>query len=90
MYILHRAPYVIPVSSQVIENGGVLCLKEKIVRVGKFTELQNEADKVIDHENSILTPALVNGHAHLELSYLADLGKNMRQKAQKLVKKWSG
>lgn len=75
MVILHRAPYVIPVSSPIIEDGGVLCQKGQIIRIGKFNDLQSNADKIIDHENSILTPALINGHAHLELSHLAALGK---------------
>lgn len=75
MVILHRAPYVVPVSLPIIENGGVLCQKGQIIRIGKFIDLQSNADKIVDYENSILTPALVNGHTHLELSHLADLGK---------------
>ncbi len=79
---LHRAPLVAPViiadnaAAGVIEDGGVLTCDGRIEAVGRFSELAGRDDgTVIDHEGCILTPALVNAHTHLELSSLADLGR---------------
>lgn len=75
MITLHRAPFVVPVSAQVIEDGGVLCQKGQIIQVDKFKDLPKIGAAIIDHENYILAPGLINGHTHLELSHLSGLGK---------------
>jgi aminodeoxyfutalosine deaminase len=76
--ILHRAPFVVPVSSPVIENGAVLCCDNKIIAVDKFSNLKGEHVRVVDHQEHVLIPALVNAHCHLELSCLSQLAKDRK------------
>ena len=75
---LYRAPLVVPVSQPPIENGAILVDKSgKIVAVDSYTALQGQGD-LQDCDGSVLTPALINCHAHLELSHLAELTANKR------------
>jgi len=60
-----RARYVFPVSSEPIEGAYV------VVRDGRIVDVcttRPGVDRVIDLDDSLLLPALVNGHAHLEFS----------------------
>lgn len=72
---LHRAPLVVPVATPVLENGAVLTENGRIVVVGAYADLRGEG-VLVDHEGAVLTPPLINGHVHLELSHLAGLGKS--------------
>jgi len=54
------------------EDGGVLIEKGLIRKVGSYSDLSGHTNDVFDHENCILTPALVNCHSHLELSWMAN------------------
>lgn len=72
---LYRAPYVVPVVTRPIADGGVLVAEGRIVAVDQFRRLRAEAARVVELGGRILTPALINCHCHLELSYLADLGR---------------
>lgn len=45
----------------------------RIVAVDRFALLRRDATRVVDIENAIITPALINCHAHLELSCLTTL-----------------
>ncbi len=79
---LHRAPWLVtatPESSEptVVSDGAVLVAGGRIQGAGRFADLAREYPvvAVVDHEQGILVPALINCHAHLELSYLADLGR---------------
>lgn len=85
---LHRAPFVVPVTSPLLEDGGVLCQDGVIAAVGRFCDLKDSAATVVDHEGCILTPALINGHAHLELSYLAELGRSFSPSANGDITAW--
>jgi aminodeoxyfutalosine deaminase len=71
---LYRASWVIPVATPPIQDGAVLVENGTILKVDRYTALKGEAP-VIDYEDSVITPALVNGHCHLELSHLSSLGK---------------
>ena len=71
--IIYRAPYVVPVSGPVLADGAVLVVDGRIAAVDSFAGLRSSGAEIVDLEQQILTPALVNCHAHLELSYLADL-----------------
>jgi cytosine/adenosine deaminase-related metal-dependent hydrolase len=73
--ILHRAPFVVPVSRPLIVDGGVLVDRGIIQAVGRFSELRPGAALVVDHAGTIITPPLVNCHCHLELAHLAELGQ---------------
>lgn len=74
--VLHRAPLVVPVQGPVLENGAVLVGGNRILQVDLYDRLRGEADQVIDHEGAVLVPALMNCHAHLELSHLRELGQD--------------
>lgn len=64
-------------SEGVIEDGAVLTAAGRILETGRYQELKKHYPDahLVDHDACILTPALVNAHAHLELSHLAGLGR---------------
>lgn len=70
--VIHRASWVIPVADPVIADGAVLCSRDRIKAVGSFSELSlmSPGADITNHGNSVLIPALVNAHIHLELSHL--------------------
>lgn len=72
---IHSAPWVVPVCRPIIVDGGVAVAAGKIVAVEGLHRLQQQFPQaeVIPYPASALTPALVNGHIHLELSHLAEL-----------------
>jgi aminodeoxyfutalosine deaminase len=68
---LHIAGWVVPVSRPPIKNGAIATFKGKILGVGPASELRSSYPAEIrDHGDSILCPALINTHSHLELSPL--------------------
>lgn len=69
--LIHRAPWVLPVSAPLIDNGAVAVAAGRITHVGRFADLRTLGGRVVDHEEAVLTPGLVNCHAHLELSCYA-------------------
>ncbi|MDD5759225.1 MAG: amidohydrolase family protein [Desulfobulbaceae bacterium] len=72
--VLYRAPFVVPVTRPLIEDGGVLVDAGRIIQVDSFRRMRQETSQVVELEAQIIVPALINCHVHLELSYLADLG----------------
>lgn len=72
---LHCAPWVVPVCRSPIKDGGVVTAQGTILAVGERQELLRRYPQAEckDYPASVLTPALINGHIHLELSHLADL-----------------
>ena len=76
---LYHAPFVVPVSGSVIQDGAVLCENGLVTAVGKYFELKGVDAKVEEYDGCVLTPALVNCHAHLELSHFAHLGATEAQ-----------
>ncbi|MEN8136030.1 MAG: amidohydrolase family protein [Thermodesulfobacteriota bacterium] len=83
---LHKASYLIPVSSDsnlptVITNGAVLTENGRITAVGSYAKLRGADALEVDHGTAVLMPALVNCHSHLELSYLARLGQGANNQA---------
>ncbi len=75
--IIHRAPWLVAVSRPVLADGAVAVSDGRIAAVGTFADLgaRFPGCRVIDHEQHVLLPGLVNGHAHLELSHLAHLAQ---------------
>jgi len=72
---IHCAPWVVPVCRPIIIDGGVAIAGDTIVAVDGRQRLQQQYPQaeVIHYPASALTPALINGHIHLELSHLAEL-----------------
>ncbi|HIJ80021.1 MAG: amidohydrolase family protein [Desulfobulbaceae bacterium] len=76
---LYRAPFVVSRPETVIEDGAVLTEHGLVVAVGKYSELKGADAKLEEYDGCVLTPALVNCHAHLELSNLAHFGAPQAQ-----------
>ena len=70
---LYRAPFVVTGNGPIIADGAVLTENGLVVAVGSYAELKDVDAQVEDYEGHVITPSLVNCHAHLELSYLAGL-----------------
>nr|WP_321467961.1 amidohydrolase family protein [uncultured Desulfobulbus sp.] len=72
---IHRALWVVPVDGAVLSDGAIAVDQGKIVAVDSFAAVaqQYPCSEVIEHSGVALTPALINGHIHLELSHLAEL-----------------
>lgn len=71
--VLHKAAWVVPITSPPIEGGAVLARDGFIVEVGSYRELRNQniaGVAIVDHDTAALMPCLVNVHTHLELSSL--------------------
>ncbi len=73
------APWVVPVSSPMIEDGAVALDNGRIVSVGKVSDIVKEFPGAPHErmEGSLLMPALVNAHAHLELTLLGPLPEEL-------------
>ena len=71
--VLHRARLVVPITQPAIEDGAVVVADGIILEVGPFQQLRRQwfEAPAKDHGEVVLLPALVNGHAHLDLSALA-------------------
>ncbi|MBT8407800.1 MAG: amidohydrolase family protein [Deltaproteobacteria bacterium] len=71
--VLHRARLVVPITQPAIEDGAVVVADGVILEVGPFQQLRRQwlEAPAKDHGETVLLPALVNGHAHLDLSGLA-------------------
>ena len=87
--MIHRAPWVVAdVSSEihgntrgVIEAGALITAEGVIKAIGKSKDIIREFSgyPIQDHECRILTPALINSHCHLELSYSELAGHDKNQ-----------
>jgi cytosine/adenosine deaminase-related metal-dependent hydrolase len=71
---IHVAPVVLPIAAEPIRDGAVAVEGERIVAVGPRAAVQEAHPGARTREwRGILTPGLVNAHAHLEYSDFADL-----------------
>jgi cytosine/adenosine deaminase-related metal-dependent hydrolase len=69
---------VLPVSHPALVNGAIAVQTDRIAAVGERSEIRQrfQGAPVIDHPGSVLLPALINAHTHLELSNLAFLSQS--------------
>lgn len=69
---IHTASWVVPVNRPPFRDGGVAIADGTIAAVGELPLLQQlyPDARHIEYPQAIITPALVNGHIHLELSHL--------------------
>jgi len=70
--LIVKAKYLIPDATHCIENGAVAVNGTKIYRTGTFDEVKELKDNstIIDLENAVILPGLINIHTHLDLSNL--------------------
>src|SRR5205814_5355759 len=64
-----RARVVVTMDGPPIENGAVRVRGERIIEVGKFSDL-GDADEIVDLGDHILLPGLINAHCHLDYTCL--------------------
>lgn len=67
---IFSADFVLPISAEPIENGAIAIEKDKIIAVGKSSELIEkfpEAERE-DFGEAVLMPGFVNCHSHLEIT----------------------
>ncbi len=68
---IYTAKWIIPVTSEIIENGAVVVFNNKILDVGKKKEILSVYHgKITSFDDAIICPGLINAHCHIELSYL--------------------
>ncbi len=70
MTTIYSARWLVPIASQLIEDGAVAVDGESIVAVGRRVELfqQYPAARSRDFGNAVILPGLVNTHTHFELT----------------------
>ena len=66
-----KAAWVVPVASPPIRDGYVEIEADRIVSVGAAAALRRGATEIVDLNDAILMPGLVNPHTHLELTCYA-------------------
>ncbi len=72
--VCHRARWLVPVTSPIIEQGAVIMKNGRIVEAGKGDLLTKHfSGQIIDHGECVIFPAFVNVHTHLELSWTRGL-----------------
>jgi 5-methylthioadenosine/S-adenosylhomocysteine deaminase len=64
------ARYVLPISSDPIDNGAILFEKDKILAVGKRAAMieKHATAEIEDLGEAVILPGFVNAHSHLELT----------------------
>ncbi len=70
MKILY-AKYILPITSEIIEDGAIVVDAGKIVDFGVREEIDSkfkEVERRLDLKNALIMPGFVNAHTHLELS----------------------
>ncbi len=70
--MLLKARYVLPISADIIVDGGVVVRDGAIADVGPFNvvRLRNPEEEVVDYGTAALMPGLVDVHTHLEYSVM--------------------
>jgi cytosine/adenosine deaminase-related metal-dependent hydrolase len=71
---VYRARWLVPASGPVINDGALVAAGGRIVRVGRWSELQAHvgAEDTVEHfPDAALLPGFVNAHTHLALSDMA-------------------
>ena len=69
---IHNARFVLTVDAErrIIRDGSILIRDGRIVEVGKASALESTpADRVIDASEMVVTPGMLNGHAHISYAH---------------------
>lgn len=74
-----RAKVVVTMDGPPIEDGAVAISDERIIDVGRFTDVskRNSREEVVDLSEQVLLPGLINAHCHLDYTCLR--GRILRQ-----------
>ncbi len=70
---VHAAAVVVPVVAPPICDGAVAVEGQRIVAVGRRTEIESLYGAATHTHAGVLTPGLVNAHTHLQLTSYADM-----------------
>jgi aminodeoxyfutalosine deaminase len=65
-----RARAIVTMDRPAIENGAVRVHGDRIIQIGKFSELGSSGEETIDLGDHILLPGLINTHCHLDYTCL--------------------
>lgn len=72
--------------ADLIENGVLVVKGNKIIALGDESLLQNyQAKKVIDAENGIVMPAMINAHTHLAMSLFRSLADDVPDRLNRYI-----
>lgn len=66
--IIHRAGWVMATPHQILENGYIKTVGDRIIETGQGRP--TDCGQVVDHGSGVLMAAVVNAHTHLELTSL--------------------
>ncbi len=73
---LIAADWIVPVTSDPIENGAVVVEGDRIVWLGPLDQLPEQwAGVPVERWAGVLTPGLVNAHTHLQYTYFDEVGR---------------
>lgn len=71
---IHRAPVVLPILAEPIADGAVAVAGDQVRQVGRYDEVRAALPEArVRAWPGVLTPGLVNAHAHLQYTDFADL-----------------
>lgn len=59
---------ILNVFTETVEKADVLICNDKIIGIGSYSD--NEAEKILDVSEKIITPGLIDGHIHIESTML--------------------
>ena len=69
---IHNARFILTVDAgrRIIRDGSLLVRDGRIAEVGKASEMESTpADRVIDASEMVITPGMLNGHAHISYAH---------------------
>ncbi len=77
--MLLKARYVLPISADIIVDGGIVVRDGAIADIGPFevVRLRNPEEEVVDYGTAALMPGLVDVHTHLEYSVMRGLSPDL-------------
>lgn len=90
MSFIYTAQYLVTANAPPVEGGAFVVHSDQIVAVGSLTEVKRSypAVEVVDFPEAILTPLLVNGHTHLELTDYPDWNRDAAREAPSNFVDW--
>lgn len=72
--------------ANIIENGVIVIENNKIIALGTKDILQNyKANKIIDAQNGIIMPAMINAHTHIAMSLFRSLADDVPDRLNRYI-----